>query len=673
MKTVSCSLVVALVVLSAPALRAVRLMPDPRVDVAEIRGEIGRHFTQPVSLGELKFETERRSALRVALHCEAELVLGESFYVEVPRTDAVFTSVRERLAELEMAKKQLDLVPRDFIASIGGQKSSAGLSFLQNTFIRTTVPAGTKARVKQIIDGSHGLFFWSGRWEWSCPEFVVTTWSGRPIAAFKQPLRVDTPDFERQLTAFLDSARKTLEEVDEISTRYLAKVEADRNTLFEALPVGAVLRLDVKEEAERPLFLEVREIDAQRGLVEFSVSSGYASKPARKAPLVGVHPDAGAELRDFIAQRRLAKQRALAVEVPAEPVVESPAPVVSSGERSAPPAPSVARLLRGATSVRLAQAGAAPMLLVNEETPAVALARVAPDLVAGEKERFQRETAELLQAFEPGRVYHCTINNRTCALTATTGEGAARRFVLQLDEDGNERVGMSSSLLDVEREHPGLRLAVAGDAPYFVGQVLELIRTGAETARVDGRFGAVNLQLTTEKVLRPSGRIVAPERNALLNELSTGRAPGLYQKRAAAFEVLATAPAPTQSTGSGFGNTLVATLTLGLGSLPTATLQFPAAAEQTRVKRDLPLYQLRGAAQLKLLKLTKNKSGYEFTGSRAERGYGPRAQDLVPVPMRQLEDGVFEYSLKGIVMEGVCALVESTEQGLHYHLITLEP
>jgi len=647
-------------------------MPDPRVDVAEIRDEIGRHFTQPVSLGDLKYETERRSALRVALHCDAELVLGESFYVEVPRTDAVFTSVRERLAELEMAKKQLDLVPRDFIASIGGQKSSAGLSFLQNTFIRTTVPAGTKARVKQTIAGEHSLFFWGGRWEWASPAFVVSTWSGRPIAAFKQPLRVDTPDFERQLTAFLDSARKTLEEVDDISARYLAKVEADRNTLFEALPVGAVLRLDVKEDTEHPVFLEVRGTDAQRGLVEFSVSSGYASKPARKAPLVGVHPDAGAELRSFIAQRQLARQRAVASEVPAEPVVETPAPA-TTGERSAPPAPSVARLLRGAASVRLAQAGAAPVLLVNEETPAVALARVPPDLVSGEKERFQRETAELLQAFEPGRVYHCTIENRACDLAATAGEGAARRFVLQLDEDGNERVGLTSILLDVEREHPGLKLVVAGDAPRFVGPALDLIRTGAEAARLDGRFGAVNLQLTTEKVLRASGRIVTPERNALLNELSTGRAPGLYQKRVAAFETLASAPAPTQSTGSGFGNTLVATLTLGMGSLPTATLQFPGTTEQTRVKRDVPLYQLRGAAQLKLLKLTKNKSGYEFTGSRAERGYGPRAQDLVPVPMRQLEEGVFEYSLKGIEMEGVCALVESTEQGLHYHLITFEP
>lgn len=659
-------LVVAVIVGIAPALRAARLMPDPGIDVAEVRALIGAHFAQPVGLGELKFEKRRQGALSVSLRCDAELVLQESFYREVPRTDGVFASVQERLAELDLAKRQLDLVPREFIASMGGQKSSAGLAFLQHTFIRTTVPAGAKARVEQTIVGRHGLFFWGGHWEWSCPVFQVGSWEGRPMGAFRQPLRVDTPEFQRQLADFLESARKTLDEVDDISSRYLAKVNADRAALLEALPVGAVMKIDVKDETERPVFLEVKSVDAPRGMVEFSVAGGYASRAGRLTPLIGMHPDAGEELRTFIAQRLQAKQTATVAEVAAEPVVEAPAPVAAG--RPTPPRPPVSRLLRAAATVRLAQAGTSPTVILNDETPAVALTRVPPDLVAEERERFRRETEELVRAFERGKVYECTLDSRSCYLAATGGEGAVRRFVFQLDDDGNEQADLTSSLLDIEREHPGLRLEATRSSRHFVGQTFELIRTGADSARLDGRFGAVSLQPAADRVMRASGRIVTPERKALLDELTAQHPPGLYQRRAGRFESLPAGPEPTQT--SGFSGMLNSFAAVFKGS---QTVQIPAAVEVTKVTREEPLYFSRSGGSVKALKLARTKSSYEFQAIKGTTGFVPLPSLTQNVSARQLDENVFEYTLRGVQAEGVFALVETTDQGQRYHLVTFEP
>lgn len=665
MKTLS-RLIVAVVVGLAPALRAARLMPDPGIDVAEVRALIGGHFAQPVALGELEFEKQRQGALGVALRCDAELVLQESFYREVPRTDGVFASVQERLAELDQARRQLDLVPHEFITSMVGQKSSAGLAFLQHTFIRTTVPAGTKARVEQTIVGRRGPFFWGGHWEWSCPVFRVAAWEGRPIGAFRQPLRVDTPEFQRQLADFLESARKTLDEVDDLSARYLAKVSADRAALFEALPVGAVMKIDVKDEVERPVFLEVKSVDAPRGVVEFSVAGGYASRAGRLTPLVGMHPDAGEELRTFIAQRLQAKRAATVAEVAVEPVVEAPVPVAAG--QPTPSRPPVSRLVRVATTVRLMQEGTSPTIIVNEETPAVALARVPPDLVAEERDRFRRETEELVRTFEPGKVYGCTVDNRSCYLAAIGGEGAVRRFVFQLDGDGNEQAALTSSLLDIEREHPALRLEVARDSRHFVGQAFELIRTGADSARLDGRFGAVSLQPAVDRVLRASGRIVTPERKALLDELTAQHPPGLYQRRAGRFEGLPATPEPTQTSGlSGMWNSVTAVFK---GS---QTVQIPATVEVIKMSREEPLYFSHPGGSVKALKLTKTKSSYEFQAIKGSTGFVPLASLSQSVSARQLDDGVFEYTLRGIQAEGVFALVETTDQGQRYHLVTFEP
>lgn len=671
------SALVAAAGLITPAIFAARLVPDPKLPDEAIREVLaGLISTQPASIAGLKLQrvTSYAPLSRSAIY-DAELVLNENLYVEVSRSDKIFAPLHDRMAELDKANEQLGLIPKDFVTELGGQKSATSLSFLDHTFIRTAVPNQTRAHVAREVYATHSLMFFGGTWQIASPggPLAIDTWRGARIAKFSNPLAVDTPDFDRQLKAFLDDAKKTLAEVDDISSKFIARADDERATLFKALPVGAVVAVKDAKAPDHSLFLEVAAADPATGEVSFVQTSNFASKPRQNSALRGVFPDPAKDLRAFLERRRRAEQDASSA-----PVVALVAPVAPSESPTDPTTatatiePDPKTVIRGQQTVQLTLAGGAPAVELTAIKAPVPLERIPDETIASERARFQAEVRDLYAATDLGKIYEATIEGTEYWIAVTAANDAQREFAFQVAGTGVKPPTAFGRLLDVERNHPGLRLDNGRSKLPSALQGTELSSDGT-TLSLRGSFGTVPWKISDGKKILESGRVVTVETAALLSDLrSHGR--GIYRRPADSFVTLAVAPPPEQSRGSSFGSALVSGLTLGLGSLPSITLRFAANVPVTTVAKSARFYALSVEGGLSILPLTKIDSGYTMTAGRlSSGGYGPRPQDYVSgMAAREMDDGVYELTLNGLGLTDVFALVEGSGSTARYYLLRFE-
>ncbi|MBI2513316.1 MAG: hypothetical protein HYV96_15165 [Opitutae bacterium] len=650
-----------MVVLSVGASisHAARLMPPPSLPEALVRATLAGYVTQPAEVGEIKIEQRRLGALQVEVRCEVELVLKESLYREAPREDPVFRPITDRLTELDVAQQQLRLVPKDFIATIGGQKSGAALSFLQHAFLRTTFPTGSRARETVILQAVHSGSFFDSRWDFTRVPLAHSEWRGRRMAEFKSPLVIESPEFKKELEGFLDAASKASVEVDEISDKYLAKCDAERAAILDALPIGAVMGVPAAIEHGEPLYMEVKSVDARSGAVAFQLSTTFASRPPRRAPLTAFHRDPARELRAFIERRR-----AKPVEEPVPAVAVAAPEPTNASTNQATVEESAKQVLLQQAFVELVLDTGAPVVRIPASDRKIGLARVADTQVRSERDRFAAEMGKLSSALEPGKVYRGTIGGVVVSLGVRRMAGDGCDCSLQLDAEGSRPLDYGGGALEIEREHAAFRLALrSGGRIQGLGTIEAIELTGDETGlRASGRFGDALFLPAGDLRLVATGRILSKETAAFLDGLRGNRA-GVYRHGPGGFEALEPVPAPTQSgLGALFG-----------GFMSSVTSQFPATTPVLRLKRDARIYLLRAGGHIGWLPLKKEKSSYTFDSERGERGYFPRLQGLKSLPTGELDDDIHAATLR-IDDENVCALfMKTSEAAPVYFLIQLEP
>jgi hypothetical protein len=663
--------VVLLSLLAANRVDAARLVPDPVLPNEIVRQFLAKNIAQPATLGEIKL-TSKRLPLHVDLVCDAELILNENFYSVVPSSDRIFAPVSDRLAELKRAQAQLNLVPKDFVASLGGLKSSESLSFLKHTFVRTTVPSQARAHITNVlVRANHTERFFGGEWTLSLqsPALAEATWLGAPLAKFANPLPVDTPDFQRQLKAFLDTAKKTLDEVEEISNRYIAKADEDRAAVFRALPVGAVLSVQDKAAEGGPLFIEVTTADQKTGEIGFTVTSSFVSRPARTELLRGIHPDQASVLRAMLESRRQAEIEQTRPIVATVVVPESPA----TPNNSTPIEISAKHALEGEQSVQLSMDSGMPVLQVARIGKQISLQRIPEQEITSERARFESELGELSSTTEKGKIYRGTIDNTAYLLGVFSSEANGRVFILQREEEDAKPLKVEAELLDVERDHPALRLKGRHGESSLPDRFASMELAAKDSELIGtGRFGVVHFQSSAGKHILASGRIVTEEVAAFLEKLAQN-SPGLYLYPESRFVPIPAAATPEQSAGAAFGSALLSFGTLGLGALPPATLHFPASAPITKLQRRGILYSLMLQGQFSALPLTKPKSDYVFVANRTNGVFAPRAQDFVSgLVAHELDIGIYSLSVSDVKEVGVFALVQSDSSGTRYYLVQIE-